>query len=66
MRKVLQFAVAAFHSSNSGNEKNEYSWFPFVAFTIGVMNSSRKSIFRRDGQLWWMKLIRRPLMCEPS
>lgn len=33
---------------------------------MGVMNSSRKLWRSNDGQLWWMKLISRPLMWEPS
>ena len=35
--------------------------------TIGVTNSTRKfGIFNRDGKKWSKKLMRRPLMCEPS
>ena len=37
-----------------------------LTLTMGVMNSSRKVCLRRDGQLWWKKLISRPLMWEPS
>lgn len=33
---------------------------------MGVMNSSRKLCRNSDGQLWWMKLMSRPLMWEPS
>ena len=33
---------------------------------MGVMNSSKKGCCSREGQLWWMKLMRRPLMWEPS
>lgn len=33
---------------------------------IGVMNSSRKLWRSSEGQLWWMKLMRRPLMWDPS
>lgn len=63
---VCQFPVFLFHSSNSGKEKNESSSFFFVAFTIGVINSSRKGSLSRDGQLVWMKLIINPLMWDPS
>lgn len=36
-------------------------------FTIGVMNSIKKDgTFSKDGQKVWMKLIKRPLICEPS
>lgn len=33
---------------------------------MGVMNSSRKLWRSSEGQLWWMKLINKPLMWEPS
>ncbi len=35
--------------------------------TIGVTNSTKKlGIFNKDGKKWSKKLMRRPLMCEPS
>lgn len=30
------------------------------------MNSSRKPCFNSDGQLWWIKLINKPFMWDPS
>ena len=40
---------------------------PLVALMIGVMNSMRKpGILSSDGKCAWRKLIRRPLMWEPS
>ena len=34
---------------------------------MGVTNSTRKlGIFNKDGKKWSKKLMRRPLMCEPS
>lgn len=32
----------------------------------GVINSSMKLCRSNDGQLWWIKLISKPLMWEPS
>lgn len=33
---------------------------------MGVINSSMKLCRSSDGQLWWIKLINKPLMWEPS
>ena len=33
---------------------------------MGVINSSRNGNFKSSGQLWWMKLMSNPLMCDPS
>ena len=37
-----------------------------LTFTIGVMNSSKNGKRVKVGQLLWIKLMRSPLMCEPS
>jgi hypothetical protein len=35
--------------------------------TIGVTNSTKKlGILNKDGKKWSKKLMRSPLMCEPS
>lgn len=53
-------------SIKTWNDKLNISLDNHYTFTIGVMNSSRKVCFSRDGQLWWKKLIRRPFMWDPS
>ena len=37
-----------------------------LTLTIGVMNSSKNGKRVKFGQLLWIKLMRSPLMCEPS
>lgn len=37
-----------------------------LTLMMGVINSSKKLCLRREGQLWWMKLISKPLIWDPS
>lgn len=37
-----------------------------LTLMMGVINSSMKLCRSSDGQLWWIKLISKPLMWEPS
>ena len=40
---------------------------PLLTLTIGVtIEEIKESIFKSDGQKEWIKLIIKPLICEPS
>ena len=59
---------ASQHNSEMNKKQMQY-WadnFQNFTLTMGVINSSRNGNFKSSGQLWWMKLMSNPLMCEPS